>query len=407
MSKILQINKYHYIRGGSDSVYFNTSNLLVEYGHEVVHFAMDFNENEPSLESGYFASNNDFTKQSVTQKITKIPSFFYNRNAEERLKELIEIEKPDIAHLHIFYGSLTSSILKVLKSYKIPIVVSVHDYKFVCSAYLFLNGKNEVCEKCEGKKHYNAIMNSCVKGSKLFSSVFALEAYYRDLFFPIHKMFDRLIFVSKFSATIHNKYKHELKNITKHIYNFDPLINTKIANNKKGDYFLYSGRLSKEKGLKTLIEAFSQLPQIQLKIAGTGEEMEFLKSKATDNIEFLGFLKGSDLQTVILNASFIITPSEWYKNNPMSVIEALTFGKPVVGANIGGIPEIVIENTSGFLFSAGSEQELREAVLKADQLNEKEYQRLSLTSRKFAEDHFSPSKHYEQLIDIYNSLINR
>ncbi|TDW48589.1 glycosyltransferase involved in cell wall biosynthesis [Flavobacterium sp. 270] len=406
MLKILQINKYHYVRGGSDSVYFNTTNLLKEHGHKVIHFAMDFDENELSSESSYFASNNDFTKQSVIQKITNMPSFFYNKDAEQRLKELIEVERPDVAHLHIFYGSLTSSILKVLKEYKIPIVVSVHDYKFVCSAYLFLNNKNEVCEKCEGKKHYEAIINKCVKGSRLFSTIFALEAYYRDSFYPIHKMFDRLIFVSKFSAVIHNKYKKELKDITSHLYNFDPLLDTKIANNKKGDYFLYSGRLSKEKGLKTLIRTFAKLPDIQLKIAGTGEEMESLKSEATSNIEFLGFLKGAELQTVILNSSFVITPSEWYENNPMAIIEALTLGKPVIGANIGGIPEIVIENISGFLFSAGSEEELRSKIVKADALSKNDYLTLSMTSRKFAEDQFSPQKHYEQLMKIYNDLIN-
>ncbi|OXA77570.1 Glycosyltransferase involved in cell wall bisynthesis [Flavobacterium aquidurense] len=407
MLKILQINKYHYIRGGSDSVYFNTANLLREYGHQVIHFAMDFSENELCSESNFFASNNDFTKQSLIQKMSNIPSFFYNRDAAERLKELIEIERPDIAHLHIFYGSLTSSILKVLKEYKVPIVVSVHDYKFVCSAYLFLNNKNEVCEKCEGKKHYQGIVNKCVKGSRLFSTVFALEAYYRDTFYPIHKMFDRLIFVSKFSATIHNKYNRELQHITSHLYNFDPLLNSKIANNKKGDYFLYAGRLSKEKGLKTLIQAFAKLPNIQLKIAGTGEEMESLILEATNNVEFLGFLKGEELQNVILNASFVVTPSEWYENNPMAVIEALTLGKPVIGANIGGIPEIVIENTSGFLFSHGSEEELKLSILKANQLSDEDYLTLSVASRKFAEEHFSPGKHYEGLIKIYTDLLEK
>ncbi|WP_431242691.1 glycosyltransferase family 4 protein [Flavobacterium sp. P21] len=405
--KILQINKYHYIRGGSDSVYFNTTNLLRERGHEVIHFAMDFVENETSNEANYFALNNDFTKQNLMQKIIGIPSFFYNKNAEKRLKELIVASKPDLAHLHIFYGSLTSSILEVLKEYKIPIVVTVHDYKFVCSSYLFLNNKNEICEKCEGKKHYHAITNKCVKGSRLFSAVFALEAYYRDAVYPIHKMFDRLIFVSKFSAKIHNKYKQEFEPITSHLYNFDPFLDAKVANNKKGDYFLYSGRLSKEKGLKTLIQAFSRLPNIKLKIAGTGEEMEALRSIATDNIEFLGFLKGEELQNVILNASFVVTPSEWYENNPMAVIEALTLGKPVIGANIGGIPEIVIENTSGFLFSAGSEHELRSTVLKAEQLSENDYSKLSATSRKFAEEHFSPAKHYDGLIKVYNDVLEK
>ena len=403
--KILQINKYHYIRGGSDSVYFNTTNLLQEFGHEVVHFAMDFNENDPSTESQYFASNNDFAQQSTLEKIHNLPSFFYNKDAEKKLEKLLKTQKPDIAHLHIFYGSLTSSILKILKRYNVPIVVSVHDYKFVCPAYLFLNGKNEICEKCEGKKYHNAVLNKCVKGSSLFSTVFALEAYYRDLKYPLHKMFDKLLFVSKFSEFIHNKYKPELKDLSTHIYNFDPILKSKVANDNKGEYFLYAGRLSKEKGLKTLINAFNQLPNLKLKIAGTGDEAEMLKQIALPNIEFLGFKKGTELQSIIWNASYVVVPSEWYENNPMSVIEALTFGKPVIGANIGGIPEIVIQNKTGFLFNPGSIDELKATILKADQLDNDNYKSLSYSSRDFAEKNFSPNSHYEKLMQIYTEVI--
>jgi glycosyltransferase involved in cell wall biosynthesis len=404
--KILQINKYHYIRGGSDSVYFNTTSLLREHGHEVIHFAMVFNENDSSPESQYFASNNDFTQQSAIEKLSNLSSFFYNKDAEKRLEALIKTKKPDIAHLHIFYGSLTSSILNLLKKQNIPIVVSVHDYKFACPAYLFLNGANEICEKCEGKKYHHAILNKCVKGSRLFSSVFALEASYRDTFYPLHKMFDRLIFVSKFSEIIHNKYKPKLKNISSHIYNFDPILKSKVTNNVKGEYFLYAGRLSKEKGLKTLVKAFNQLPDIKLKIAGTGEELEMLTQIASPNIEFVGFKKGPELQSIISKASYVVVPSEWYENNPMAVIEALTFGKPVIGANIGGIPEIVIENETGFLFTASSTEELKTTVIKANKLEPAAYKSLSYSSRAFAEKNFSPHGHYEKLIQIYTDVIN-
>src|SRR5260221_3944131 len=185
--KILQINKYHYVRGGSDSVYFNTTRLLRLKGHQVIHFAMDYPENEFSENSDFFAVNKDFTKNSFAKNIVNLPSFFYNRDAAEKLAKLIAAEQPDIAHLHIFYGSLTSSILQVLNEHSIPAVVSVHDYKFVCPDYLLLNGKNEICEKCQGKNYYHAVLNTCVKKSRSFSAFFALEAYYRDKFYPLNK----------------------------------------------------------------------------------------------------------------------------------------------------------------------------------------------------------------------------
>lgn len=405
--KILQINKYHFIRGGSDSVYLNTSRLLRENGHEVVNFAMQFEENNFSSYADHFADNKDFTRQSTVQKLINTPSFFYNFNAAKKLETLLKEEKPDIAHLHIFYGSLTSSILKVLKAYKIPIVVSVHDYKFICPSYLLLNGKNEICEKCQGKKYYNTVANKCVKNSKIYSLTFAMEAYFRDVLFPLHRWFDRLIFVSKFSADIHIKYKPELKRIASHLYNFDPVLLSKKNNNIRGSYFLYAGRLSKEKGVKSLIDAFKYIPEHNLKIAGTGEELLELKCIAPSNVEFLGHQKGHDLQSIIEKASFIIVPSEWYENNPMAIIEAYSLGKPVIASAIGGIPEIVSEADTGFLFKHADVEDLKRAIVKAAEITEEVYRQMSINAIKFANENFHPEVHYRKLIGIYTSLLNQ
>ncbi|HOZ84992.1 MAG TPA: glycosyltransferase [Niabella sp.] len=403
--KILQINKYHYVRGGSDSVYFNTGKLLEKHGHQVIHFAMNFNENEASSESYYFARNMDFVKLSLKQKIENAPSFFYNKDAAKKIRALVRKEKPDIAHLHIFYGSLTSSILKVLNDERIPAVVSVHDYKFVCPSYLLLDGKNNICEVCKGKHFFKAIQKKCVKDSYLFSSMFAMEAYYRDYFFPIHKMFRKLIFVSNFSKQLHNRLKPELNSISTHLYNFDPALSEREPNNIKGDYFLYAGRLSKEKGLNTLISAFQESPNIELKIAGSGDLIDDLKTTAPPNISFLGFQKPEQLRRLILEASFVIVPSEWYENNPMAIIESYGLGKPVIAANIGGIPEIVSENKTGYLFESGDIDTLRQAITTAHNLSNDEYVAMSRASIEFSHNHFEPEIHYEKLMEIYRSVL--
>lgn len=403
--KILQINKYHYIRGGSDSVYFNSGKLLEEKGHDVIYFAMNFEENLPCSEEKYFAENKDFTTLPLKKKISNLPSFFYNRNAEKNLLDLIEAEKPDVAHLHIFYGSLTSSILKILKEKKIPIVVSVHDYKFICPSYILIDGQNKVCEDCKGKNYFNAIKKKCIKNSFVFSSIFALEAYYRDFFYPLDHMFNKLIFVSKFSANIHNKYKSELKSITTHLYNFDPSLELKKQNSIKGNYFLYAGRLSREKGIKTLLKAFSSLPDINLKIAGTGEMMEEYKNLVSSNITFLGFQKGEQLRETIANASFVIVPSEWYENNPMAIIESYSVGKPVIASNIGGIPEIVKDKTTGFLFESGNAEDLSKQISEANEISELEYKIMSDNAVLYANQEFSPEVHYQKLIGIYKDVL--
>jgi glycosyltransferase involved in cell wall biosynthesis len=403
--KILQINKYHYIRGGSDSVYFNSGKLLAEKGHEVVNFAMQFDENVTCTEEKYFAENKDFSTQPLKKNIANLPSFFYNKNAEKNLLRLIETEKPDIAHLHIFYGSLTSSILKILKEKKIPVVVSVHDYKFICPAYILIDGQNKVCEDCKGTNYFNTVKNKCIKNSYIFSSIFALEAYYRDFFYPIDQMFNKLIFVSKFSANIHNKYKPEFKNITTHLYNFDPSLELKKQNSKKGNYFLYAGRISREKGIKTLLKAFSSLPNINLKIAGTGEGMEEYKNIATPNITFLGFQKGEQLRETIANASFVMIPSEWYENNPMAIIEAYSIGKPVIASNIGGIPEIVKDKTTGFLFESANAEDLSKQICQANEISEADYSIMSDNAVLYASQEFSPEVHYQKLSAIYQDAL--
>ena len=404
--KILQINKYHYIRGGADRVYFNTGKLLENNGHDVIYFSMDSMDNVPCDQSKYFASNNDFTRFSFLQKIKKSTAFFYNKDAEIKLRELIEIEKPQIAHAHVFFGSLTPSVLKVLKKYNIPVIISVHDYKIVCPAYLFLNGKNEICESCEGKKYYKAVTNNCVKNSKVNSMFFALEAYYRDAQFPLTKYISQLLFVSDFAANIHKKYKPELEAISSRIYNFDPMIGTSDLEFKKGEYFLYAGRLSIEKGLKTLIAAFNKLPNLKLLIAGNGELMSELKDIASENITFLGFQNNDQLQKLILNASFVIVPSEWYENNPMAIIEAYSKGKPVIAANIGGIPEIIDDCNTGYIFESGNIEDLVEKIDKASSITQTEYEILSKNSEIFALKKFSPQKHYKELIKLYQKALS-
>ena len=403
--KILQINKCHFVRGGADSVYFNISRLLESKGQEVIHFAMQYAENEASSTSQFFAANNDFTQHSLMQNIINSPSFFYNRDAAEKLNKLILAEKPDIAHLHLFYGSLTSSVLKVLKDHKIPVVISVHDYKFVCPAYLFLNGKNEICEKCKGKNYYHAVLNNCVKKNKVYSAFFAMECYYRDAFYPIHKMFKKIIFVGDFSQKIHFKYKPELQTSSTYLYNFDPAIHSKKANSDKGSYFLYLGRLSREKGVHLLAHAFSELPGIHLKVAGTGEEMNALQEINAPNIELLGFVKGESLTSLIKNASFVVVPSECYENNPMAIVESYTLGKPVIAARIGGIPEIVVTGKTGFLFESSNIEDLKQTVIKANTVTPEEYRTMSTEAEKFAHDNFHPDLYYEKRMKIYHEAI--
>ncbi len=404
--KILQINNFHYRRGGSESVYFNTAELLKRKGHEVIFFSSNMPENLPCEQSKYFITNiNNVSRWKGVQ------NYFYNREAKEKLKKLIEAEKPDIAHAHLFWGNISPSIFSVLKKHKIPLVHTAHDYRMVCPAYTFTDISGNVCEKCQGKRFYWCAVKRCSKGNILESLIMAVEMYFRNVYFSPVKNLDGVIYVSNFAKQKHLQYNPGFSKVPDIVlYNFVEQSNRHYLAQNERKYFLYFGRLSHEKGLHNLIEAFRRMPDLPLKIVGTGpEEQElndYVSSNQIRNIEFLGFKTSNLLKKIVSEAEFVIVPSEWYENNPMTVIEAYSMGVPVIGAKIGGIPEILPDGKTGFLFTPKDVEDLKNVVALASKLNEHEYKSMSDNALQFAADNFDESSYYQKLIDFYEKVIS-
>jgi glycosyltransferase involved in cell wall biosynthesis len=408
--KILQINNYHYYMGGSETVYLETSKLLKRFGHDVVHFSV---KDEKTLSNGnleFFVNPVKYDDSSLLGKIKNACKFVYSYEAKQKLQLLIEKEKPDIVHLHIFYGRLTSAILPIIKKNNIPVVMTLHEYKMICPVYLFLDSKNNICEKCAGKKYFYCILNKCNKNNLLFSVLSASESYFRDIFIPYASYVDMFIAVSKFSYNKHIEYKPEIASKIKHIYNFVDLTRYKKSANYSGNYYLYFGRLSDEKGTKILVEAFKELKGVKLYIAGEGHQMQELLSLISeyslDNIVLTGFLSGKELEKIICNSKFTIVPSECYENNPLSLMESFAYGRPVIGARIGGIPELVKDGDNGFLFESRNKSSLIEAVKKAESVTKECYVQMSDNARKYVKENFDSNDHYNKLNSIYESLYN-
>ena len=244
------------------------------------------------------------------------------------------------------------------------------------------------------------------------SAVMAAEQYFRNCFFNPANYIDGFIYVSNFARSIQEKYMPPLKNkpnIT--LYNFSTsIVDTpkKVENDK---YFLFFGRLSYEKGVFTLLEAFKGLPQCKLKIVGTGpleKELKQFKDKyQLNNIEFLGYKRGKELEDLVSNAYFVIVPSEWYENNPMTIIEAYSVGTPVIGAQIGGIPEIIINAQTGFQFTSGNANELKTYIEKANNISIKEYSEFSKQAIEFAKQNMSKENYYPRLIQFYQDFTSK
>lgn len=407
--KVLLIDVYNFNKGGAETVCFNTGKMLEEHGHKVVYFTLKWANNNPSPYSKYFPESKE-TRRGALKQVKNMINYFYHFEAARKIEQLIVDEKPDIAHIHLMWGQITPSIFPVLKKYNIPILFTVHDYRIVCPAYTFRNGKGLICEECKGKHFYKCFINTCCKGSKLMSAVMAAEQYFRNIYFNPAKFIDGFIYVSNFAKNIQEEYMPEVKkkkNIT--LYNFSTNIVTHAKEMPKEKYFLFFGRLSYEKGVKTLLKSFKDNPQCQLKVVGTGPKEDELKEYATNNdmhnVEFLGYKRGKELTDLVSNAYFVVVPSEWYENNPMTIIESYSVGTPIIGAKIGGIPEIVINGKTGYQFESGNIKSLNEIILKADSLTDKEYKAISDNVIKFAKENFSKENYWNKLIKFYNNFI--
>lgn len=406
--KVLYINNVHYRRGGADAVYLNTADLLEQHGNEVVFFNMKKNKNIPCKDEKYWVSSIDSRPKGLKSTLLELRNFFYNPEAAEKIEELILAEKPDIAHIHLFWGcGISPSITKVLKKYHIPLVQSVHDYRMICPISLLMDRKGRVCERCQGKQFYKAGIYACSHHGRIRSIIMASEMYYHNYHFYPTDVVDGFIFVSQFAHDKHVQYMPKMKGAnTTVLYNF-ALSDGCFTRENIVPYYLYYGRLSHEKGIKTLIEACKDNPNIQLKVVGTGPLDKELSDEYGNNkkIEFLGYHSGESLKKIVRNAQFVVVPSEWYENNPMTIVEAYSMGTPVIGAQIGGIPEIVIEGKTGFRFEPGNKKDLQKAISKAVAMGTSEYEKMRKTSYLFYQDNFSPEKHYEKLMAFYKHTL--
>ena len=409
--RILLINNCHYRRGGADVVYLNTGDLLESRGHEIAYFSTKSQYNYPTSYSEYFVRDVDALKLNFVEQLVYMPRKLYSREASKNIARIIDKFRPDLAHIHLYKGGLTAAILPVLKRKKIPVVITLHDYSLLCPRNIMIDGNGNICERCLTATTLNCIWHRCNRKNLYYSIVNYIEFVLNNNLFKPGDYFNKIICVSRF-----NYEKHSLHPLFKerflHLYNFYPLLSQNNPSTVKGSYFLFYGRLSPEKGVLTLIETWKRIrPDVKLKIIGGGvmseQITEEIRVNRLTNIEYLGFKKGDELFGYIRDASFVLVPSEWYENNPLTIVEAYSSGKPVIGSNIGGIPELIIEGKTGFLFKMGDSDELEEKINMAAGMSNDEYLNMSEAAYRFACDKFSEKNHYRDLMNIYKELLHK
>lgn len=397
--KILLANKFFFRNGGSEVVMFQERDYLVHQGHEVVDFSMHDSRNFDSSHATSFVGQKTYGASGVG-KLRAALTLMHAPEAVRKIGALIEATRPDLVHCHNIYHQLTPSIIGAAKARGVPVVLTLHDFKPVCPVYTRLR-RGRPCSDCLDGTFSHVLRHRCAEGSLGRSALLYAEAMVQRVLRNYEKV-DRFIAPSRFMA---ESVAHRIP--AKRIDLLYNGVDLGLAPEDEHDdgYVLYLGRLSHEKGVETLVRAHAAAAgRWPLVVAGTGPLSDSLIAQ-NDNATFVGHLAGEQLRRMLAGAALVVVPSEWYENCPMSVLEAMACGKPVVGSRMGGIPELVTDGETGLLFEAGNAAELGACI---DRLisNPALRQRMGRAARVRAERDFSLERHNAGLMEIYNGLLN-
>lgn len=397
--RVLMINKFLYPNGGSETYIFKLGDYLRSQGHEVQYFGMEHEGRCVGNRVNAYTSSMDFHGGSKLAKLLYPLKTIYSVEARKKIRLVLDDFKPDVCHLNNFNFQLTPSIILEIRKFeretghKVRIVFTAHDYQLVCPNHMCLNpNSHEVCEKCLDGHYLNCLKGKCIHGSTAKSAVGMAEAMFWNVL-GVYKQIDIIICCSEFM-----KQKLDTNPVlaqkTIALHNFIDQVEYK--NSQKKEYVLYFGRYSQEKGIATLVSVCKQLPHIQFVFAGTGPLEE--QVNGISNIQNAGFLSAEELEMLIREARFTLYPSEWYENCPFSVMESQMYGTPVLGADIGGIPELIQVGKTGELFESGNAEELK---MKIETLWD-DTQKLDAYSKNCGDIQFdSIPQYYLKLMNIY------
>jgi glycosyltransferase involved in cell wall biosynthesis len=404
VTTLLAINNYHYYRGGAETIFLRENELFADLGWSVIPFCMKHPQNIPTPWSVNFVDEIELgSGYSLAEKLRRVPKVIYSFEARRRLDLLLTRERPDICHAHNIYHHISPSILGLLKSRGIPTVLTLHDLKIACPAYNML-AHDGICERCRGNREYNVLLHRCIKGSTTLSTVVLLEAVLHRVIGSYRNNVDMFAVPSRFYIEKFCEWGWPRSKF-RYIPNFVDVAKF-IPRYSPGREFVFVGRISREKGIATLIHAIAAAG-CALKIVGTGPESAAMRELATTlgaDVEFLGYLGGSALHDAVRHARALVLPSECYENAPMSVLEAYALGKPVIGARIGGIPELIRENETGLGFASGDVQSLVAALRDMEARSFGEIEAMGRRGRLWVETDFAAPKYRDRLLALYREL---
>jgi len=387
--KVLQVHNFYKIPGGECSVVRAERQLLIKHGNTVDQFICDSASIDNSRLPG---------------KIRLFLGIPYNRRMYKKMMATIKANKPDVVHVHNVFPMMSPSIYAALRQSGIPVVQTLHNYRFLCpNGQFFVDGA--VCEDCQTKGFMSAVRKSCVRGSRITSMMYALAISRAWKTGVLPNAIGKFIALNNFVA---DKMVAGGVPRQKIAICGNYIESTAASVADKRGYILYLGRLSAEKGVATLIKSLPLIDGVVLKVAGSGPDEKNLQTKALElngaRVEFLGHISGAEKQRIVAEALCMVVPSEWYENFPISVVESMSLGTPVVASKIGGLPDMIEHGVNGMLFEAGNHVDLANCLRSIIE-NKELASKMAEQSINTAISKFGAEEHYRQLNAIYKDAI--
>lgn len=406
---ILMANWTWYPSGGDWTYIESICKLYENKGHHIIPFSVKNQKNFPTPYDRYFLDEVNYKqyyqKKPIISGINTALKSIYSLEAKKKVKQLLNENKVDIAQLNSITNYHTPSIIPVLNKAKIPIIWRILDYRLICpNSTLFVNGK--VCMECINNSYYKCIINKCKKQSLLASSLLAIENYAYSIL-PIYKQVDLFLFQSEFTRDMFVKFGYDIKKT--HIIE-NPYDGSGIQPQYNGsNYILYFGRIEKEKGIYTLLDAMKSLPDIHLKVVGNGTEylncIDYSSKNSISNVTFLGPKWNAELEPLIKNSEFVIVPSEWHEPSPYVVLQSFSFGKPVIASQMGGLNDLIHDRVNGLFFKPGDANDLS-GKIKSLISNKVLIKEMGEKAKQILDSKYSPERYYTDTMNVFTSLIN-
>ena len=413
--KIALVNYRYFISGGPERYYFNIKEILETHGHEVIPFSVKSSRNIDTGEyEKYFLDIVDddiyfaqAKKKSLRVVLKSFSRMFYSMEAKRKFGQLLDDTKPDLVYIMQFHNKISPSIIDAAKKRGVPVIHRISDFQYMCPNALFYNDSTGVCEDCLKGKRWSCIKNKCVLNSTVYSGIKMAAKWLHDIM-EVTKKIDAFVIPSVFTLGKLNEYGIPQEKLH-HIPTFfnlkedNPLVEYQ-------PYFLFVGRIEKQKGLMTLIQAFVGT-NYQLKIIGfsnDGYENElkaYLRGKQYQ-IEFLGKKTFAEIVPYLKSCLCTIVPSEWYDNFPNVVLESYAYKKAVIATDFGSLKYMVDNGSTGLTFKYKDIEDLRNKIsymythqVEAKEMGEAAYHQL--------EENYSPEIHYGKLMNLFNEVTKK